>query len=235
MFTAREITARRGYTTVARTRGVYATGENKYFDTTKAATSLTASADWTGTEFDPATFLTLFVPVKGSAINERIGRMVKVKKVKVVGMISIAAQANQTVPDSACVVRLALVQDMQTNAAQMQGEQVFAAPGSASALNAVGSFQSLANFGRFRVLKDIKFTLQDPNISWDGTNMEQQGQARPFKLTYNFKTPQVVHFNATNGGTIADIVDHSWHVVANCSSAELLPAIVYEARVVYCE
>jgi len=218
-----------------RARDVYPKGETKYFDTTKASTALVASADWTGTEFDPVTLLGLFSPVKGTGISERIGRSVFVKKIKVKGIIAISRTVDVTVPDAAAVIRMLLVQDQQTNIAQMQGEQVMEAPGTAASANAVSSFQSLANFGRFKVLKDIKFTMQDPNLSWDGTNMEQQGIARPFSLTYNFRKPVEVHFNATNGGTIADIVDNSFHVIANVSNIDLAPFIIYEARVVYCE
>jgi len=117
----------------------------------------------------------------------------------------------------------------------MQGEQVMEAPGTALSGNAVSSFQSLANFGRFNVLKDIKFAMGNPNMAFDGTNIEQNGIQKPFSLTYNFKKPVEVHFNSTNGGTIADIVDHSFHVIVNVSNAVIVPQLSYESRVVYCE
>lgn len=217
-----------------------AQGEMKYFDSELTATALVASTDWTGTEFDPdtvpvASINTLFAPIRGTGINNRIGRAVNVMKVKVRGLISVAAQANQSAADSASYVRLALVQDMQTNTAQAQGEDVFRDPTTASSHVAATSFQSLANLGRFKVLKDLKINLGDPNAVFDGTNIEQQGIIRMFEMNVEFKTPVVVHFNATNGGTIADIVDNSWHIYCNCSSIALVPSIIYSARVAFKE
>lgn len=226
-----------GYSTVPRTMGVYAQGEMKYFDTERTQTAIPASVDWTGTEFPPnvGTPDTLFSPTVGSAINQRIGREVKVHKIKIKGIITCAAQTNQTGGDTAATVRLALVEDQQTNGTQAQGENIFAAPTTAAAQNSLNAFQSLANFGRFRVLKDKFFTLQNPNMSFDGTNIEQHGLAKPFKFTINFKTPVSVRFNAVNGGTLADIVNNSWCVYATALSTNLAPAITYQARVAYKE
>ncbi len=234
------VQSRKGYSTVARTRGVYAIGETKYFDFELAAQALVASAGWTSTEIDPdavpvVDMDTLFVPKVGSAINQRIGRSVKVKKIKIRGHISVPAQANQTGADATAQVRLVLVMDTQTNAAQAQGEQVFAAPTTVDSGNAVNSFQSLANLGRFNVLHDEKITVGDPNLSWDGTNMEQQGLKHPFYISHEFKKPLVCHFNAVNGGTVADCVDNSFHLLANCDEIGIAPFIVYQGRITYCE
>ena len=170
---------RKGYSVVARTTGVYGKGETKYFDTEKTSTAIAASTDWTNTEYDPATLNTLFCPQKGSGINQRIARSVKVHKIRIRGMVNIPAQANITAADGASYIRLALVQDNQTNATQAQGEQVFQDPSAASAFNASLSFQSLDNLGRFQVLKDKTIVMQNPNTSYDGTNMEAHGLARP--------------------------------------------------------
>ena len=61
-----------GYQPVARTKGVYGAGEMKYFDTDYIA-AVANAVNWTGTEADPAVFLTLCVPTVGAAINQRIG------------------------------------------------------------------------------------------------------------------------------------------------------------------
>ncbi len=225
---------RRGYATVARTRGwAGVKSEMKYFDTFLAETTMPNSADWTGTEIDPATFLNFCNPVKGTGINERIGRHIRIHGIKIRGIIRAAPQANVTATDASTQVRLSLVLDTQTNAAQMQGEQVFEAPGAASSRNCVQTFMSLDNLGRFRVLKDKFISFGNPNISWDGTNMEQNGVLRPFKIFHKFRVPIDVHFNATDGGTIADIVDNSLHLLANESDATLAAGILYEARVSY--
>lgn len=225
---------RSGYSTVPRTVGVYGKGEMKYFDLSVNATNLAASADWTATEFDPSGS-GLFHPTVGSAINQRIGREVKVYKIKINGTLSVPAQANQTAGDAANFIRLLLVQDTQTNSTQMQGEQLMDPGTGGSAYNATLGFQSLANFGRFRVLKDKTYTVQNPNSFWDGTNIEVNGLQKPFKFTITFKKPVSVRFNATNGGSIADIVDNSFHVLCNTNSTSLAPAIIYNSRVCYKE
>lgn len=226
---------RKGYSSVARTRGAQVTGEMKYFDTERTSVAIAASVDWTGTEYDPATFNTLFAPTVGAGVNQRIGKSVKVHKIKIHGLLNVPAQANQAAADVADVVRLAVVQDCQTNAAQAQGEQVFTSPTSATAYQAVCSFQNIDNFGRFKVLKDKTIKFPQPILAYDGTNIEQGGFEIPFKFSLNFKTPVVVRFNATNGGTIADIVDNSWHVMANATGVTTAQTIIYNSRVCYKE
>lgn len=231
------VVPRAGYTTVARTRGVYGQGEMKYFDTERSVTAIPASVDWTGTEFPPnvGTPTTLCVPTVGSAINQRIGREVKLYKLKIRGVLSADPQTDQTAADAASLIRLLLVQDKQTNATQAQGEQIMAAPTSADAKMAISSFQSLANFGRFNVWKDKMFKLENPNASYDGTNVEVMGLQRNFKFTITFKKPISIRFNATNGGTIADIVDNSFCLYAMTTNTSLTPRITYYSRACYKE
>lgn len=243
----RTITKRRasyGPPPVKRTRPAYAArtqhliyGEMKYFDTERSATALTASTDWTATEFPPnvGTPTTLVVPTVGSAINQRIGRRIKLLKLSVRGIINVPVQTNQTVADAPALVRILLVQDMQTNGAQAQGEDIMAAPTTAVALNTLQSFQSLASLGRFKVWKDIVLKVEDPNMTFDGTNIEQSGLAEYFKLKLKFKKPLEISFNATNGGTIADVVDNSFCVYATVLSAGLAPTISYNCRAYYKE
>lgn len=226
-----ETGTRAGYQVVQRTPGVYGAGEMKYFDT-EFSGAIPSVAAWTGTEMDPATFLTLCVPVVGSAINQRIGRAIKVHKIKIRGIVTCAAQVDQTAGDAPAVLRLILYQDMQTNASQAQGEQVMTGATTSSNVN---MFQNIDNFGRFRVLKDKIITMANPNFTWDGTNLETMGLARTFKMNINFKVPVEIRFNATNGGTIADIVDNSFHVIANAYSTGLVPTLNYACRVCYKE
>jgi len=228
-----ELARRQGFAVVPRTTGGQTGGEMKYFDTRLALSAIPSVAAWTGTEFDPATLNTLFCPTVGAAINQRIGREVKVLKIKINGQIRCANQTTQADTDLPTSIRLALVQDMQTNTAQMQGEQVFT--NTTTADEAVLTFQNIDNFGRFRVLKDKMMAISNPAISWDGTNVFQSGFIRPFKWSIKFQKPVSVRFNATNGGTVADIIDNSFHVVANCSSTELAPQISYLCRVCYKE
>jgi len=227
---------RAGYMSVARTRGPLSFGEMKYFDTERTATSIPAVAtDWAGTEFPPnvGTPTTLCVPVQGSAINQRIGRKIKLHKIRVHGIVSFNAQADQSTADTGAFVRIIMVHDKQTNGTQAQGEEIMA--GASVAFNQPNSFQSLASLGRFKILKDEKLCIDVPNISYDGTNVEQAGGVRNFDFSVVFKKPLEISFNATNGGTISDIVDHSFCLYAITHSTSLAPQISYVARAYYKE
>lgn len=237
--------ARTGYSTVPRTRGVYAKGEMKYYDTERAVVAISSSADWTGTEYDPNTTneaspvsnpLGLFQPKVGSGINQRIGKSCKLMSLKIRGAVTCAKQGDQTATDNPTIVRIALVWDQQTNSSQCQGEQVFTDPTTAAASMAIHAYQNIDNFGRFRVLKDKMLTIQNPNAAYDGTNVEQQGLTRLFKMNIKFGKEGIpVRFNATNGGTVADVVDNSFHIIANANDTDLVPTITYYCRACYKE
>lgn len=231
---------RSGYSTVARTRGVYQRGEMKYFDSILIRTPIAVSNDWINTEIDPSFYPvaginTLFCPKIGSGIDQRIGKVVHVHKIKIKGTFVVDPQTVQALADSGDKIRLLLVQDNQTNATQAQGEQVMTPPGGGNAEVAVNSFQNLANFGRFSVLKDKVYVLQNPTITTLGADIKQSGLVRDWKMNINFKTPVAVRFNSVNGGTISDIVDKSWHLYANSSSTSLSSQITYQCRVCYKE
>lgn len=240
--------ARRGYGTVARTRGWAGQGEMKYFDTEQTAVAIPATTTaWpAGAMVDPtntvdlgdpaiATPLTLCVPKVSAALNGRIGRKIKVFKIKINGFIFSNPQAAQSAADTQAYIRLMLVQDTQTNAAQMAAATLM--NGSTAATTTVCSFQNPNGFGRFRVLKDKRMQLSNLNLAGSPTTGDviQNGWMRPFKITHNFKIPVGVSFNAVNGGTVADIIDNSWHMVASCSNVAYVPTIVYYARVAYKE
>jgi len=237
---------RKGYSTVARTRGAAVTGEMKYFDCNIETAALTAvTTTWpAGTMFDPsttinlgsaavATPLCLFAPTVGAALNARVGRKVNVHKVKVHGTVVVAAQAAQGTGDNACKVRVALVVDQQTNAAQMTGAQLY--NDGTGPTTVINTFQNPNNFGRFRVLKDKMLQIGNINMAGSPTTADvvQSGMKVNFKFSVNFKKPLVVHFNATNGGTVADIVDNSLHIVAGTDNSVLAPGLAYYSRVCY--
>jgi len=224
---------RRGFSSVPRTRGASVMGEMKYFDTELGATVIAETNDWTGTELDPTTFNTLFAPTVGSAINQRIGKACKVHKIKMRFQVDAPQQTNQTNADPAANCRIIVYQDKQTNAAQAQGENVMT--GGTTDATGMLQFQNINNFGRFRVLFDKNFVLQNPNMSYDGTNVEQCGLAKTFKFTKKFKRPVQVRFNNTNGGSVADIVDNSWHVIGLTDNDDLAPRLMYACRVCYKE
>lgn len=221
----REAAARRasrgrpGFSTVARTRGPYAQGEMKYFDCERNTTNIIASDDWAGCEQDPTVtpvvnMYNLFCPKQGSGINERIGKSCKLHKIRIKGYIKLLPIVQVTNLEG-LMVRIILYWDKQTNAIQAQAEDVMTDPTTANVELAVVSPMNINNFGRFTILKDKTY-----RISWDSTSSTWTvGKFIPFKFNVRFKTPVVVHFNAANGGTIADIIDNSFHIIANTNQS----------------
>lgn len=205
--------------------------ERKYFDSEVSAVALVVNATgWAGTEFDPTTLNTLFAPTTGDDFNNRTGRKVQVLSLKIRGHINVPAQADQTAADNGLYIRMLLVQDKQTNSAQLNAEDVI---NSGAANVAMNMFQNPAFFGRFRVIKDKTIQINNMNMSFDGTNIEQAGFTRAFKMNIKFQKPVIVHFNATNGGTVADIIDNSFHIIANSTSIQLAPTINYKCRTTF--
>lgn len=218
---------------VARTAGVRAITETKYFDSEKASTAVPVSTTtWASTEMDPTTANALFTPSAGNAYDQREGRKVYVKAMKIRGILNVAAQADQSTVEGAAIVRVVLFIDKQTNGAQANGEDVI---GSGTNILPVQMWQNPASFGRFRVLKDKTWIMQNPNVTYDGTNVEQLGIATQFKMTVKFRKPLLVNYNNTNGGTVADIVDNSFHILAVTNSAGLAVTLSYKCRTVFCE
>lgn len=239
---------RRGYGSVARARGAAVSGEMKYFDCDNNTTNLAAvTTTWVAaTLVNPLTTINLgdpaivtpnclFAPKVSAALNGRIGRKVKVMKIKVRGQIICPPQTGQAAADISCKVRILLVMDKQTNAAAMASANLLQ---DASGSNAtIATFQNPNNFGRFQVLKDK--TMDFGNVSMAGSSVgvaiDQAGLVRSFKFTRKFRVPVTVNFNATNGGTVADIIDNSFHLIAAANNISYAPQISYYSRVSYKE
>jgi len=205
--------------------------ERKYFDLEYSAAIVVVTTDWTATVADPAS-ASLFSPAIGTEYFTRIGRKVQLLSLKLRATITCAAQTNQTASDGASCVRCLLVQDKQTNGVQATGNLVIA---SASNSGAINMFQNPRNFGRFKVLKDKRWVLQSPTLTYDGANVEQSGLEQDFEWIIKFKKPVVVNFNTSgsSGGGIGDIVDHSFHVYAATNSTALVPTLNYKVRCVF--
>lgn len=227
----------RAITVVPRSFGTpRAITERKYFDTQLAGTALAdgGGTSWAGGELDPAAGAnTLFVPTTGDDFNNRTGRKVQVIALKLRGRVSCAAQTAQATADNSSACRLILVMDKQTNGAQLNAEDVINSGGATQSLL---MYQNPAFFGRFRVLKDKMYTLQNPSMAPNtaaGGTIQQSGLNLNFKMNIKFKKPVVVHFNSTNGGTVADIVDNSFHLIGLTNNTALVPTVEYKCRTVF--
>lgn len=214
-------------------------GETKYYDAAGSyVLSTGAAGNWTGTEIDPNTpssLLTLFDPILGTDITNRIGRRVMVKGMKINLDVNVAALAGTNLGGrDPAVIRVIVYMDKQTNAAQSLGSQLMA-PAALQGANAEQHFQSLANLGRFKVLWDQRFVIEDPNVgsTQAADTYDINGIVVIRKMRLKFKRGIIVNFNATNGGTVADIVDNSFHIIACASSISMGPVLSYVVRTSY--
>ncbi len=218
---------------VPRTTGGITTTERKYFDSGLDDTAVVITADtWAGCEMDPATLNCLFAPTEGNGIENRVGQKVFVHKITVRGIMYIADQTDLVAyAHNPSDIRMILYIDQQTNATQAQAEELISSATTVG--DAIHMFQNTANFGRFRVLRDKIFPLTITNGTFDGTNIESASMGREFKWTVKFRKPLQVRFNATNGGTVADIVDNSFHMIAHAMDIGTQPFLLYKTRVVF--
>ncbi|AUM61623.1 capsid [uncultured virus] len=209
-------------------------GERKYFDAQLVTSAVAAvTSTFSNAMKDPATFNTLFVPSPGTGINERVGRRVAVHSIKIRGELELpnvndASAGTQAYP--ATIFRLIIVQDKQTNGAQMSSQSLI---DSGAGSLPWDMFQSTASFGRYRVLKDKRLVLQNPNFGADLSNYDRNGLNRTFDYTIKFRKPVLIHFNAAAGGSVADITDNSFHFLCAANSAQGAPYVQYKVRTCY--
>jgi len=202
--------------------------ETKYLDMTGTKT-LTAPTDWTGCEANPTTLLCLNTMIQGTSASQREGRKITCVSIEVEGIISQAAQVDQAAADVAPIVGVYLVLDTQTNggtATGLDSENVFINP-SGNAAVGCSPLRNMLYSKRYKIVgKWVKQLPQLP-ISYDGANMEQAGQATPFKL---FKKLGFVSEFLGNAGTVADISTNGLFVIAACSNTSTAPSLLYNAR-----
>lgn len=124
--------------------------------------------------------------------------------------------------------------DKQTNGTQCTPDQLIQS-GTATTDPTICEFQSLANVGRFKVFSDKMFKRPQPPITYDGTNIEASGSITLYKFVKVFKRPIMIHFNAGSAGTVADIVDNSFHIAAADEYGNQANEFAYKCRVAFCE
>ncbi len=201
--------------------------ERKFYDTSLVAASLTAPTDSTGGEHDQSATICLNTVIQGDGESNRDGRKCTFQSCFVKGLITCAAQANITAGLGATKVYIALVLDTQTNGAQLNSEDVFKND-SASGSMAASPMRNMQFTQRFRILDTAELIMADPNISYDGTNIEMNGIMQAFQLSTNLTFSST--YSATTE-TIANITDNSLHIIAFCNALGLVPKISYNARV----
>lgn len=189
--------------------------ELKFVDSGRDQLTFAAPTDSTGGEYDDTTMLCLNGIAQGDAQNQRDGREVRIKSIFVHFNVFMGAQINQTAGDVPPIVFLAIVQDTQTNKAQMNSEDCFTNP-IASAFGAPLCFRQLENSKRFKVMWSKRLQFKAPPLAWDGTNLEQSGQSL-------YETADITGLNipvnySGTGATVAAVTDNSFHIIGFASS-----------------
>lgn len=195
-----------------RTPGGQIVSERKYFDLHYNGSSISnidGLGTWSTAEEDP-TQNCLFCPIQGNDITQREGRSVFVHKITVRGSVYSEFEAAGTAPPINSIFRLILVLDKQTNGTQMDPSDLITSGNGAPQLFA---FQNTASFGRFQILKDIYIQPPQPNLGSGLATFAHTGNRSHFNLKYTFREPLRVNFNNGNTGSVADIVDNSFHMI----------------------
>jgi len=202
--------------------------ELKFRDTSLVDQVITAPTNAAGGELDPGTVNCLNPIAQGDGESERDGRQCMLKSCYVTGIISEPASADNADAQAGGVYYVALVQDMQTNGAQLNSEDVFTNPGGA-AKTAPLVLRDLQYSARFKVLDSV--ILHEPNkyAFTDGAATGTiSGFHLPFKLSWNGEMP--VTFTGTTGN-VSTIQDNSLHIIGFCSTTSGTPVLSYNARV----
>ena len=225
--------------TVARTRGAFGLSDLKYWDIIREDFDIKThtGGKWTGTNnADPTTRKCLISPTQGAGINNRIGREIQVKKLKIRGQIwALPRDIDNSLPDSPALVRIIVFVDQQTNGSQVDGEALMGDGGTGDAALA---YQRLSGFGRFQVLKDYFCDLEQfpishyRNLSGE-SSLYQGNRGKIFNWKFNFKKPLKIRFNSMSTGAVDDIVDNSVHIIALHSNEAMTVRMAYHSRAVF--
>ncbi len=228
---------RPGKRTVRRTRGPYnMPGEMKYLDTEGTNVSIATGVSWNAARWDVdfPTDYTLVAPTQGTGINQRIGRKIRLMKLKISGQISVLPKTDNQ-PGSA-EFRILLVQDMQTNGIAASGGLVMQDSLSTAATGAVLGFRNLVALSRFRIIGDRRMIIDDPNNINISSTVFTSTQSKMFKFSKNFGRGGLsINYNGTSTGQISDVVDNSFAIYALCDTAQVVSVGAFRCRAYFKE
>lgn len=183
----------------------------------------TISNTWAGGEMDPVAQLCIGASVQGTGLSNRDGQRVVFKSVWIEGYVQRAVTSDAPDVRAPSIVTIALVQDTQTNGAQLNAENVYSDAGT-DAL----SRRLIENTQRFKVLKKWVFTMCD-TIAFNDAATTGSVAAAPKRFSCFKKMNMPVSFvSGAGAGTVADIRDNSLHIIA-CSTGTV-DSMVYNVR-----
>jgi len=203
--------------------------ETKFYDTYRAPVAVVSPTDCSGGEYDPSATSMISTPAQGDGETNRDGKRIVIKSVQIKGQITTSAVELAAGPYVGCKVFIALVRDTQSNAAQLNSEDVFK-NWSGDATLAACPLRNLLYAERFEVLKTELLDLTPNALSHVAADaFSYPGGSATFEWFKTLELP--VNFNAGTTATIANVVDNSLHVIAFTSSTQSTPLISYNSRI----
>jgi len=221
---------RRALTAIANTQTAGFLGiETKFYDTTLSAATIAAATDATGGEYDPSATSMISTPAQGDSEQQRDGKKILIKNVQIKGIVVRPQTEDAVAPPGGDNVFIALVQDMQSNGAQMNSEDCFKNL-AATAAGATVPLRNLLYSERFRILKSEMLNMDVPSVSAEGDNLHSSvGVTKCFEWFIPFTDGLPVNFNAGTTASIANVVDNSLHVIAYSNLG--VCTLTYNARI----
>lgn len=207
--------------------------ETKYFDTSFSQT-VSAVADWTGTEVPCTNYIqsdgttlgaytdsALIPSAIGAGYGQVNGNKYYLKKLRIRGGLFPGVGSDQADVIGPYSVRIIVVQDMQPNGAQAQGETVFTDMGTAPQVQYSFLAMAAGAGGRFRVWKDKTYMVQPGVAGTDGAStLSITSTGFNFKCNLNFKKPIQVQLKANSATpTVASLSNNNFFILAHASLA----------------
>lgn len=228
---------RKPRTVMNRRTGGYIGIKTKFFDCGGETLIIPNSVDFSGCELDPnvdnagaaTAYLALGVPPVGTGESERVGDEITVKQIDINGLLRLV-----TTPGSIATpqkVFLALVLDTQTNAAQLNAEDVYVNP-STSAYTYASPFRNMQYTKRFKVLRTFECVLKPNNY---GPLAGPTYYAGDDMMSFRWTVPvDIVQQMSGVGSTVTSISSNSFHIVGNSTgSVNTDVGLDYNARIRY--
>lgn len=199
--------------------------EYKYVDQFLANTTPTTS--WVGGELDPVAGVNCIgACTQGSGESQRDGTRIAVKSIQIQGYCIRTPTVATGSARGANLIQISLVMDTQTNATQLNAEDVYLTQDPE-----VPARRVVANSQRFRVLKTWMIELHDQGGFNDAAATGSlAGMMVPFSC-YKKMNVQVDFVAGAGAGTIADFKTVSFHMIACSAVAVATDFITYNSRV----
>lgn len=163
--------------------------------------------------------------VQGTTANTRIGNRISIRSIYYQFNINLPTTTNQG--GGSFSYRLIWLVDHQTNGAQASINDVFAVPGTAPS---ICSTMNLTNSNRFKVLKDIRGSLNYNAAAYNGMNNQNVTQKRFLKGFIKCNIP--IEYSNTSGG-VADIRANNIYLVFCAETVSASPTFDRNVRYRY--